>query len=334
MVWSYVLFEQRLGSTSISECNVITYFGKVEAMKSLRFFVGLLLSVLLGGQTIVHAASNEKLGRQVVVSIKPIHSLVAGVMKGVGEPYLIVKNASSPHTYRLRPSDGRALSNAKIVFWVGPKFEQFLEKPISSLVKQSAGVSLMNIDGLKKFDVRQSDEHKHEAHQIDPHVWLDPDNAKKIVEHIAKTLMIADPKNALLYEKNALVIIAKLDKLIVDIGDVLSGVQHHKYLVFHDAYQYFEKRFGLNFSGAVIVNANQIIGARQLSTVQARVKRLKIKCIFSEPQFNPRLVKTVVENQKVKFGVLDSMGVDLVPNETLYFDLMRKMAASFQSCFR
>ena len=310
-------------------------------MKSLLVYVGLLLSALLSGPEIAWAEPNEKWAKQVVVSIKPIHSLVTGVMKGVGTPYLIVKSASSPHTYRLRPSDGRVLSNAKIVFWVGPSFERFLEKPISSLTKQNIGVLLMNIDGLLKFEVRQSDEinkphdeHKHEAHQIDPHIWLDPDNAKKIVERIAKTLMIADPKNAKRYESNGLAMIAKLDKLIVDIGDVLNGAQQHKFLVFHDAYQYFENRFGLNFSGAVILNANQIIGARQLSRVLARVKKLQIKCIFSEPQFNPRLIKTIVENQNVRLGVLDPMGVGLAPDETLYFVLMKKMAASFQHCFR
>lgn len=319
-----------------------------------KFFISIILclNVIIGFHSTAHSMAENKLSNQVVVSIKPLHSLVAGVMKGVGTPYLIVKNSASPHTYRMKPSDARALGNAKIVFWVGPEFENFLKKPITRIAKKSLIVSLFETKGLIKRKFRQDTKinlslskkqsldgghDKHDEHsglRLDPHIWLDPVNGKKLVAEIVRQFVKIDNKNSAIYKQNATKIIDKLDILVERVSQKLEPVQQQKYLVFHDAYQYFEKRFGLEFSGSVVLSTNQMAGAKRLKKMQQRIKKLQIKCIFFEPQFNPRLVKTIARGQGIKLAVLDPMGASLEQGPALYSKLILNMATAFENCFR
>ena len=276
---------------------------------------------------------------KVVASIKPIHSLASYLMDGINKPDLIVDGYSSPHGFALKPSHAKMLQEADIIFWIGEDLENFLEKPLKSIAKKAEKIELMEIKGLKKLKFRERnifdghDDHGHEGHahgEYDPHIWLDPENAKIILNEMVEHLVENDEKNASTYKSN-------LDKALKDIDKLLKNVKSElnkdfKSIVFHDAYQYFEKRFNVNVLGAFTVNTDVLPGAEQLSEIREIIEHDKVSCVFSEPQFNPDIINAVAKDMNIKTGVLDPLGASLNPGKDLYFDLIKNMSKSFKGC--
>ncbi|MDP6388992.1 MAG: zinc ABC transporter substrate-binding protein [Alphaproteobacteria bacterium] len=259
---------------------------------------------------------------RVVVSIKPIHSLVAGVMQGVGAPTLLISGAGSPHSYALRPSEARALGNADIIFWVGPGMEDFLAKPLATLSGGAVAVALATTPGI---EVPNGGEH-------DMHIWLDPANAKALVRTIALELSEIDEANTARYAVNAAGLSIKLDALLGELRAMLAPVKAKPYITFHDAYGYFEHRFGLASAGAIAINPDRKPGARRLYQIRDKIAETGVGCVFREPQFAPRLVATVIEGSAANVGVLDPLGAALAPGPQAYFELMRGLARSLVDC--
>ena len=298
----------------------------------------------------------------VVTSIKPVHSLVSGIMRGVGVPSLIIDGAGSPHTYSLKPSQAQQLQDAKLVFWIGDELETFLEGPIENIAQSAAVVKLIDAHGLKKIRFREGgmfddhgheehdehdhekqakkehDDHGHEEHdehdhgEFDPHVWLDPVNAKAIVHEIEEALVKADPEHASIYEANANKMMGKLDSLEVELSDQLEPVRGRGYVVFHDAYQYFEQRFDIAAIGSITVSPEVMPGAERLRELRKKISELNATCVFSEPQFEPKLVNTLIDGTGARAGILDPLGASLTKGPDLYFQLLRNMASSFKKC--
>ena len=305
--------------------------------------------------------SPAKADIKVVASIKPIHSLVSYLMDGVGKPDLIVDGYASPHGFAMRPSHAKMLQNADLIFWIGEDLESFLEKPLNSIAKKAEKIELMEIKGLNKLEFRErnifeghddhghdehkkEDEHKEHGHkedkhddhhehahgEHDPHIWLDPMNAKVILKEMAEHLIENDQKNASTYKANLKKALKDLDKLTKKVKSELN--KDFKSIVFHDAYQYFEKRFDVNVLGAFTVNTDVLPGAEQLSEIREIIEHDKVSCVFSEPQFNPDIINAVAKDMNIKTGVLDPLGATLTPGKTLYFDLISNMSKSFKSC--
>lgn len=291
----------------------------------------------------------------VVTSIKPVHSLVSAIMQGVGKPELIVDGAASPHTYNLKPSNARALQDAKVIFWVGPGLEAFLEMPLQSLGSDAIVAQLDDAPGLVKLPFREGGafeahddgdenegaghehaeaghDHDHEHGAFDTHLWLDPMNAKAMAAEITTTLVAADPANALTYEANAKALDDKLDALDKEIAATVSPVKDKPFIVFHDAYQYFEHRYHIRVAGSITVSPETIPGAERVSEIHKKVGDLGATCVFAEPQFEPRLVNVVIEGTKAKSGVLDPEAATLPAGPDLYFTLMRGIADSMRDC--
>lgn len=278
----------------------------------------------------------------VVASIKPIHSLVATVMQGVGEPVLIVKGASSPHTYSMRPSDAAALSKAEVVFWGGHQLEQFLEKPLESLGTKATEVSLMEDPAIKllkpreggTFEADDDHDHDHAGHgeEIDPHFWLDPENGRAALKVIARTLSEKDPAHASIYAANAAKADKELESLEEELGNELAPVKNKPFIVFHDAYHYFEQRFGLHAAGSVTVSPETQPGAQRIAEIEDKIRSLGAVCIFSEPQFAPKLVDTIAGGSKSYKGVLDPLGADLSDGPSLYPTLLQSLAGNLRTC--
>ena len=292
---------------------------------------------------------------KVVTSIKPIHSLASYLMDGVGKPDLIVDGYNYPHAFAMKPSHAKMLQNADLIFWVGEDMESFLEKPLNSIAKKAEKIELMEIKGLNKLEFRERnifeehedhghDEHKehghkedkHDDHQghahgeHDPHIWLDPMNAKVILSEMAEHLIENDQKNEAKYKENLKKAHKDLDKLIKKVKSELN--KNFKSIVFHDAYQYFEKRFDINILGAFTVNPDVMPGAEQLAEIREVIEHDKVSCIFSEPQFNPDIIKAVAKDTNVATGVIDPLGATLDPGKDLYFDLIGNMSKSFKGC--
>ena len=185
-------------------------------------------------------------------------------------------------------------------------------------------------DGHKEDD---HDDHGHEGHahgEYDPHIWLDPINAKVILNEMVEHLIENDEKNASIYKSNLDKALKDIDKLISDVKSELN--KEISFIVFHDAYQYFEARFNVSVLGAFTVNTDVMPGAEQLSEIREIIEHDKVSCIFSEPQFNPDIINAVAKDMSIKTGVLDPLGATLNPGKDLYFELIRNISKSFKGC--
>ena len=290
----------------------------------------------------------------VVASIKPIHSLVAAVMGDIGTPHLLLEAPSSAHHFTLKPSQARSLQAADIVFWVGPTMEQPLTKALATLAPQaqtlplieSAGLVLINFDkvtpahekhdhekhGHEKHD--KHDEHaKHDDHLINPHIWLDPQNAKIMLGVMAARLAKADPKNASAYAANADSMAARLATLETDITSQLASYSAAKFLVLHDAHVYFERRFGLRNYGAITTEPDVMPTASRVKALRDELREHRFDCIFAEPFLGQKAVALIAEGSKVSIGTLDPIASNLPAGAQLYPDLLMSYAKALQSCF-
>ncbi|MDC0428874.1 zinc ABC transporter substrate-binding protein ZnuA [Candidatus Pelagibacter sp.] len=336
-------------------------------MKNLKK-LPLILSIL----SIISFITPVNADVKVVTSIKPLHSLASYLMDGVGKPDLIVDGYASPHGFAMKPSHAKMLQNADLIFWVGEDLESFLEKPLSSIAKKAEKIELMEIKGLNVLKFRERnifDEHDHDDHddhgkkeddhddhdhdehakkeehddhddhdgheghahgEYDPHIWLDPMNAKVILNEMVEHLIENDAKNAAKYKSNLKKALKEIDKLNKDVKAELS--KNTASIVFHDAYQYFEERYDVNILGAFTVNTDVMPGAEQLAEIREIIEHDKVTCVFSEPQFNPDIIKAVAKDMNIKTGVIDPLGATLDPGKDLYFKLIRNMSASFKGC--
>ena len=287
----------------------------------------------------------------VVTTIKPLHSLVSSVMKGIGEPSLIIEGTNNPHTFVFKPSHAKMIEEADIIFWIGEDLEAFMEKPLDSLAEKAQVISFMELSSIEKlkfrekniFDDHDGHEDEHEGHdddhndahahahgEFDAHIWLDPVNAKKMVLEIAHELSDLDPNNKVKYENNANATIKSLDELVDSNKKILS--KDISYVVFHDAYQYFEKRFGVIPAGALTLNPDVLPGAKQIADIQDVINDKGIKCIFSEPQYNPKIIETIGNDMKISTGVMDPLGAYIDAGPSMYSDLINGIANSIKDC--
>ncbi|MBT6638566.1 MAG: zinc ABC transporter solute-binding protein [Candidatus Marinimicrobia bacterium] len=290
------------------------------------------------------AASDIK----VLVSIKPFHSLVSAIMQDVSEPLLLINGNNSPHSYALRPSSAENLQQADLVFWGGEILEGFLTKPLQSLASRAKLVSLQETAGLRllplrsgigwqKHETDSANDHSAEDETTstsgtDPHIWLDPYNAKIISSKIVEILTEMDPQNAQSYRRNGEKYGLRLELLDRKLKAEMTKVAETPYMVFHDAYQYFEKRYQLNVVGSMTLHIGFGSSVRRLTAVRKTIQKEKIRCIFSEPQFSPKLLQTVIAGTNVKQGTLDPLGAGLESGAELYFTLLNNLSHNLSSC--
>lgn len=322
---------------------------------------------LLLASSILLSASAAAAAPEVVVSIKPIHSLVASIMQGVGEPKLIVEGAASPHTFTMKPSNARAVEDADMVFWMGPGMEAFLKKPLEALASDATVVELDDAEGLTKLPFREggafeahehddeghghdhektaendhghddhageaAEDHHHDHGEFDTHLWLDPMNAKAMAAAIEKALAEADPENAEAYAANLVSLNGRIDALDKEIAETIAPVKDKPFIVFHDAYQYFEDHYGVRVVGSITVSPEVVPGAERVQEIRQKVQELDAACVFAEPQFEPKLIQVVTEGTDARSGTLDPEGATLTEGPDLYFDLMRSIATNLKAC--
>jgi zinc transport system substrate-binding protein len=322
-----------------------------------RLPVGLLLAVLL--LTAGTPASSAEATPKVVATMKLLHALVAGVMAGVAEPLLLLDGTDSPHTHALRPSEVAALEAADRVFWMGPPLEGFMVRAVVPLepgravaLGERLGALILPLR-LAPEDDGDDDEHGHEpenqsreseeghAHVDaggrplpDLHALLDPTIAAAAVALIASELAEADPASAARYRANADDLLGRLAALDAELAGTLAPVRERSFAVFHDAFQYLERRYGLRRPLAIALNPEEAApGARHLSHLRAEIRDGTIVCVFAEPQFEPRLVTRLIEGTAARTGTLDpDGGAGLAPGPEAYFVALRRLAATLAAC--
>ncbi len=278
---------------------------------------------------------------QVATSIKPVDDLVRAVMEGVGEPVLLIPPGSSPHTYALRPSERLAAEKADVLFWIGPEVEPALAKLTHSLPKETRIVTLSAIPGMQLLPARTGGDWERKRHaedghahggSFDGHLWLSPANARVIVRSAAETLSALDPEHAARYAANAEQALRRLEALQEEIEAMLAPVKDKPFIVFHDAFQYFEHAFGLRAVGSILISPEATPGARRVSEMRAKIESLGAVCVFAEPQFEPRLVQTLIEGTPARAGTLDPLGAHLPAGLDGYEQLLRNLARDLSTC--
>ncbi len=311
----------------------------------------------------------------VVASIKPLHSLVQGVMGGTGQARLLLEGDASPHGFSFKPSQIKMLHDADVVFYVADALESFLPDALAVLPAHVRRVpvvekaSLTTLEGRKggaweahghhghrdeghrghkdeahghrgeaRHGHRSGEHHGHRhekrAHDCggDMHVWLDAGNAKEIIHVVASELGAVHPENRSSYERNARALIARVDVVDVELKNELAGVKDRPFIVFHDAYQYFERRYGLSGVGSITLEPNESPSANRIREIREKIKTAGVVCVFREPQFSDKLVRTAVQGDGIKIGTLDPLGSGLEGGPDLYFDLLGNLGKEFKRC--
>jgi len=309
----------------------------------LRFSFTLWMFILA-----VPALSSAAEPPKVMVSIAPTHSLVSGVMRGIATPELLIKGSISPHNAHLKPSQMRSLSQAEVIFWLGEEAEGFLKHPLENASSSQHIVKILDLPKLLLLPLRSGgiwethshnapddQDHEHTAERpenIDSHIWLDPFNAKIITQAVADTLSEIDAERAGQYQENATRLIYRLENLHLEIGDVAVAAINKPYIVFHDAYQYFEYRYHLKAAGSVTIDPDRKPGAKRLRAIQQKLQETNAHCIFSEPQFPSSHLKILIGENQYYSGTLDPIGTDISPGPDMYFILMRRLVSDFVGC--
>lgn len=311
----------------------ITGLRKGQASRRVCEVVG---AIFLATSTLSVSAMTPR----VATDIGPIYSLAARVMAGIGVPDLIIRHGASPHAYSLRPSEAAALEKADLVFWVSEGLTPWLKRRLEILASKAQVVELMKADGTVELPYREGttfanhDDHSgiddHSA--IDPHGWLDPDNGKAWLGVMASELSKIDPSNTDLYFENAAAGTLEISQAVARISKALIAVRGLRFIVFHDAFQYFERRFGISASGSILVGDALAPNPARIIEIRGQVAEMGIGCVFSEPQFNPNLVASVFQDAEISTAVIDSQGIDLALGMALYPQVLESIAQEIIAC--
>ncbi len=307
--------------------------------------------LILGACWVLVATPVQAKVPRVATDIPPVHSLVSQVMGELGTPKLIVPPGTSPHGHSMRPSEARALQAADVVFWMGQDLTAWFGRAIQALAANATTVALSESKGLIRhpyrttnaFDTHAHDEHEneHEHEQkdddlakIDPHLWLDPDNALIFLDVIATTLARLDASHADTYLNNAARAKAALEALKLELTATVQPIRGRPFIVFHDAYHYFEHRFDVEAAGSVSIGDASSPGPARIAAIRGKVQTLGATCVFSELQFEPKIIATVIEKTAARSGILDPVGATLEPGPNQYSQLLRHLAHSLLTCLR
>ncbi|MHD0456452.1 zinc ABC transporter substrate-binding protein ZnuA [Serratia marcescens] len=285
----------------------------------------------------------------VVTSIRPLGFIAAAIADGVTPTEVLLPDGASPHDFALRPSDIQRLRSADLVLWVGPDMEAFLTKalvPISATRK----LAISELPAVKPLLMKgeEDDDHEHagEAHnhadddhghhhgEYNMHVWLSPEIAKVTAIAIHDRLLELMPQNKDKLDANLRQFENLLTQTDKNVGNILTPVQGKGYFVFHDAYGYFEKHYGLSPLGHFTVNPEIQPGAQRLHQIRTQLVEQKAVCVFAEPQFRPAVINAVAKGTKVRSGTLDPLGTGIALEKDSYGKFLTQLSNQYVSCLK
>lgn len=295
----------------------------------------------------VTASLNLPAQANVVASLKPVGFIAAAIADGVTPVDVLLPDGASEHDYSLRPSDAKRLKNADLVVWVGPEMEAFMAKSAAELPAQK-NLAMVNIDGVKpllisggededehtaeKSEEQDADAHHHHHGEFNMHLWLSPEIARKTAVAIHGKLLELMPQDKAKLDAN-------LQQFEVDLADTdkrvsaqLAPVRNKGYFVFHDAYTYFEKQYGLSPTGHFTVNPEIQPGAQRLHQIRTQLVEQKAVCVFAEPQFRPAVIDAVARGTQVRKGTLDPLGTDISLAKDSYVKFLSQLSSQYESC--
>lgn len=271
---------------------------------------------------------------EVLTTIKPLGFIAAAITDGVSEPGVLLPTGASPHDFSLRPSDIRSINEADLVVWVGPELEGFMAKP---LARHPHVLTLTQVPGMSLYNYATQGEHDegHEGHHhegVDPHIWLGPTQAKVIAKAIATELGKLDPANQARYAANLAAFEGKVNALDKVIAVQMEAVDQKGYFVFHEAYGYWERHYGMSSKGHFTVSPERRPGAKTLIDIRKALEEKKASCIYAEPQFSPAVIESVAHNTGAKVLLLDEVGEQVPLGPDGYPQFMQQLADAFAQC--
>lgn len=289
---------------------------------------------------------------EVLTTIKPLGFIAAAITDGVSEPKVLLPTGASPHDFSLRPSDIRSINSADLVVWVGPELEGFMAKPLANhphalALTQVEGMPLFNYATQDSHDSHDHDDHDHAAHEhgdhdegheghhhegVDPHIWLGPTQAKVIAKAIASELGKLDPANQVRYDANLAAFDTKVDAKDKVIAGQMKAVNEKGYFVFHEAYGYWERHYGMSSKGHFTVSPERRPGAKTLVDIRKALEEKQASCIYAEPQFSPAVIESVARNTGAKVLLLDEVGEQVPLGPDGYPQFMQQLADAFAQC--
>ncbi|HHQ4516194.1 zinc ABC transporter substrate-binding protein ZnuA [Aeromonas veronii] len=289
---------------------------------------------------------------EVLTTIKPLGFIAAAITDGVSEPKVLLPTGASPHDFSLRPSDIRSINSADLVVWVGPELEGFMAKPLANhphalALTQVEGMPLFNYATQDSHDSHNHDDHDHAAHEhgdhdegheghhhegVDPHIWLGPTQAKVIAKAIASELGKLDPANQARYDANLAAFDTKVDAKDKVIAGQMKAVNEKGYFVFHEAYGYWERHYGMSSKGHFTVSPERRPGAKTLVDIRKALEEKQASCIYAEPQFSPAVIESVARNTGAKVLLLDEVGEQVPLGPEGYPQFMQQLADAFAQC--
>ncbi|ELI6422730.1 zinc ABC transporter substrate-binding protein ZnuA [Aeromonas veronii] len=291
---------------------------------------------------------------EVLTTIKPLGFIAAAITDGVSEPKVLLPTGASPHDFSLRPSDIRSINSADLVVWVGPELEGFMAKPLANhphalALTQVEGMPLFNYATQDSHDSHDHDDHDHAAHEhgnhdhdegheghhhegVDPHIWLGPTQAKVIAKAIASELGKLDPANQARYDANLVAFDTKVDAKDKVIAGQMKAVNDKGYFVFHEAYGYWERHYGMSSKGHFTVSPERRPGAKTLVDIRKALEEKQASCIYAEPQFSPAVIESVARNTGAKVLLLDEVGEQVPLGPDGYPQFMQQLADAFAQC--
>ena len=283
----------------------------------------------------------------VVASVKPLGFIAAAIADGVTPVEVLLPDGASEHDYSLRPSDIKRLQGADLVVWVGPEMEAFMPKAVAQLPAQKsvelselATVKPLLIRGVEEDEHEEGEasatlnEHQHSHHhgEYNMHLWMSPEIARQSAVAIHAKLLELMPQSRDKLDANLQHFEAELAKADTQIGSQLAPVKGKGYFVFHDAYSYFEKHFGLTPTGHFTVNPEIQPGAQRLHQIRTELVEQKAVCVFAEPQFRPAVIDAVARGTQVRSGTLDPLGIDITVAKDSYVKFLSQLSSQYASC--
>ena len=270
----------------------------------------------------------------VVVSIRPIHSIVSALMYGVSEPRLLLDSNESAHTFHLKPSQLKLLSNADLLITIGDSFESGLSKVIRN-IDQNYRLNLSEIKELQIYDFRDHNEiehDEHDEHDKDLHLWLDVGNVQIIAEKIKQKLIEINPSNKEKYNTNYLELKSKLNQLEEKIQFQLEPIKSTPFAIYADILQYFEKNFDLNKPVIIAPYHGARLSINRVIKAKNKMKNQKTRCLIYGSENTSKQINVLTEGLDIKAHSVDILGVKLEPGSEQYFDLMKEISNQLASC--
>ena len=315
--------------------------GRIMLHKNTLLFAA--LSAALWG------SATQSANAAVVASLKPLGFIASAIADGVTDTQVLLPDGASEHDYSLRPSDVKRLQGADLVVWIGPEMEAFMEKSVKN-IPNAKQVTIAQLNDVKPLLMKgaddddddhghndagseKSDEHHHHG-DYNMHLWLSPEIARASAVAIHEKLVELMPQSRAKLDANLKDFEAQLASTEKQVGNELAPLKGKGYFVFHDAYGYFEKQFGLTPLGHFTVNPEIQPGAQRLHEIRTQLVEQKATCVFAEPQFRPAVVESVARGTSVRMGTLDPLGTNIKLGKTSYSEFLSQLANQYASCLK